>query len=127
MAKSSKSEYHLCVNNTNPTEGAKGTQGLRRWQRQLGNYSRVHILIAKSLPSPPSEGPNDMSRNGQLIQKPTALPSLITKSLFFSSFLSYYSICFSSFLDAVFFSLSFSYFSYLLGLPKASMATIYDH
>lgn len=98
-----KNQVSLCVNNTNPTEGAKCTRGLRRWQRQLGNYSQQHILIPKSQPNLPSEQPSDVHRNGQLIWKPTSLSSLIIKSLF--SFLSYSSICFSCFLDAVSLSL----------------------
>lgn len=68
-----------CVNNTNPTEGAKCTEGLERWQR-LSDYSQAYILLPKSESSPPSEEPIDQIRNGQLTRKPTVMPSLITKS-----------------------------------------------
>lgn len=73
----SKSKYHLCVNNTNPIEGAKCTQGLRRWQRLLGDCSQAYILLLKYQPSSPSEGPTDLKKDGQLTQKPTAMPSFL--------------------------------------------------
>ena len=120
-----KKRVSLCVNDTNPTEGAKCTHGLRRWQRQLGNYSQAHILTPKSQPNLPSEQPSDVHRNGQSIWKPTALSSLIIKSLF--SFLSYSSIYFSCFLVAVSLSLCSFLFLNTLGLTKASIAIIYSH